>query len=137
MRLEEMDNPETILNLWFVYDDLGMIYSLRARAYIGTGTDEEKLSFLKQFADVDYLIAQSFPIPEHLRTTVVGESTRRLTVASGQALGVIGGPPILFEEVYKQIESGVRGATEDKTGLRNPRHPETIATMSLTESNVS
>ena len=32
---------------------------------------------------------------------------------------------------------GGSGATELKTGLRNPRHPEAIAKMSLTESNVS
>ncbi len=28
-----MDNPEIILNLWFVYDKMGIIYSLLARAY--------------------------------------------------------------------------------------------------------
>ena len=34
-----MENPEIIFNLWFVYDDLGAIYSLRGRAYVGTGDE--------------------------------------------------------------------------------------------------
>jgi hypothetical protein len=58
-----MEKPEIILNLWYVCDKAGVIYSLRARAYLGTGTDEEKLAFLKQFAGTDYLIARTFPIP--------------------------------------------------------------------------
>lgn len=30
-----LDNPEIILNLWYVVDDMGVIYSLRGRTYIG------------------------------------------------------------------------------------------------------
>jgi len=59
-----MDQPEIILNLWYVCDAEGVIYSLRARAYLGMGTTAEKLALLRQFAAADYLIARSFPIPE-------------------------------------------------------------------------
>ena len=55
---------EIILNLWYVVDNLGYIYSLRARAYIGEGTDEEKLEYLRDHATKDYLIARIFPIPQ-------------------------------------------------------------------------
>jgi len=56
--------PEIILNLWFVRDHRGLLYSLRARCYVATGSDEEKLAFLRGFATQDYLIAQEFPLPE-------------------------------------------------------------------------
>jgi len=63
-----MEEPEVILNLWYVYDDLGFIYSLRGRTYLGYGTDEEKLKFLHQHATKDYLIAKSFPLLERYST---------------------------------------------------------------------
>jgi hypothetical protein len=59
-----MTKPEIILNLWYVHDDLGYIYSLRARAYLGYGSEQEKLAFLQQFARSDYLIARPFKIPK-------------------------------------------------------------------------
>jgi hypothetical protein len=71
MKLEEMDNPEIIVNLWFVHDDLGAIYSLRGRAFVGTGTDEEKLALLERLSWIDYLIAQPFPIPQQFHTHFV------------------------------------------------------------------
>ena len=37
-----MSGQEIILNLWYVIDDDGLIYSLRARCYVHSGTDEEK-----------------------------------------------------------------------------------------------
>ncbi len=58
-----MDNPEIILNLWFVYDKMGIIYSLRARAYLGQGSDAQKMKLLESFALTDYLVARSFPVP--------------------------------------------------------------------------
>lgn len=39
-----MDNREIILNIWYVTDEEGIIYSLRAKAYISEGTDEEKIA---------------------------------------------------------------------------------------------
>ena len=34
---------EVIMNLWYVRDGEGIIYSLRAKAYVAVGSDEEKL----------------------------------------------------------------------------------------------
>jgi hypothetical protein len=39
-----MGEPEIIFNLWYVFDDTGMIYSLRTRAYVQNGSDEVYLS---------------------------------------------------------------------------------------------
>jgi hypothetical protein len=98
-----MSSPEIIMNLWYVIDDLGMIYSLRARCYVHSGSDEEKLAFLRSCAETDFLIAQSFRVPERLHTTVIeGENSQRMPVASHEALEATEG--LLFEEVYQEME---------------------------------
>lgn len=79
-----MDTPEIILNLWYVCDAMGVIYSIRARVYIVSGTDSEKLAFLKEYAVKDYLIARPFPIPKHL---------------------YVNGQPIFLKSVYDSISS--------------------------------
>ncbi len=38
-----MGTREVILNLWYVRDEEGIIYSLRAKAYVADGSDEEKI----------------------------------------------------------------------------------------------
>jgi hypothetical protein len=72
-----MENAEIILNLWYIHDDTGIIYSLRARAYVGTGTDDEKLTMLDRLANVDYLIARPFPIPERFHIEIEEDGKRR------------------------------------------------------------
>jgi hypothetical protein len=100
-----MSSPEIIMNVWYVIDDLGMIYSLRARCYVRSGSDEEKLAFLRSCAETDFLIAQPFPVPERLHTTVIeGENRQRMPVASYAALEATGGVGLLFEEVYQEME---------------------------------
>jgi len=73
-RMETLSTREVILNLWFVQDDEGFIYSLRVKPYVMEGEDSEKLNFLQQRAKLDYLIAESFPGPE--RTCRPGLSAR-------------------------------------------------------------
>jgi hypothetical protein len=98
------DDREIILNLWYVYDDLGMIYSLRGRCYVGSGSDEQKSSFLLRSAATDYLIAQPFPVPERLHTTFPsGDGTQKLPVGDLEAIELIGGPGALFEEVFVEL----------------------------------
>ena len=100
-----MDAPEIILNLWYVCDELGTVYSLRGRCYLSAGTDAEKLSFLRQFAATDYLIASVFPVPKRLHTIlVVEEDTRELPVTNTEFLELCGGPEVLFEEVFVELE---------------------------------
>jgi len=114
------DDPEIILNLWYVYDDMGIIYSLRARAYLGFGTDEEKLAFLQQFARTDYLIAQPFPIPDRLQMKLVeGTEKRKLPVVPKQAVDALGGAYVLFEEVFLQLEKQMPAQTRLTIG-KNP-----------------
>jgi len=91
-----MEKPEIILNLWYVCDDMGVIYSLRGRAYLGWGTDEEKMSFLQKFAQTDYLIARGFPIPSRFHM-------HGLAVTHKRILDLEGMPGDLFREVFKAL----------------------------------
>jgi hypothetical protein len=92
-----MNQPEITLNLWYVGDELGIIYSLRARAYIGEGSDGEKLEDLRKHAGVDYLIAKAFPIPAKFYTN--GQPIFHKT-----ALAAIN-PVELFEEAISFLQS--------------------------------
>jgi hypothetical protein len=49
------DQPEIVLNLWYVLATPGTIYSLQARMYVGYGSDSEKLGLLRRFAPTDGL----------------------------------------------------------------------------------
>jgi hypothetical protein len=115
-----MGGLEVILNLWYVVDDLGMIYSLRARCYVYSGTDEEKLAFLQSCAETDFLVAQPFPIPERLHATVVeGNNRQKMPVASHSALQATDGVGVLFEEVFEQMEKQLPAQTKLSAG-RDP-----------------
>lgn len=90
-----MERPEIILNLWYVVDDIGVIYSLRVRAYIGTGTEADKLKLLQKFATTDYLIAKAFPIPKSFHMN-------RMAVFNRSALDLLPNKASLFEEAIQQ-----------------------------------
>jgi hypothetical protein len=113
----EVASPEIIVNLWYVFDELGIIYSLRGRAYISSGTDEEKLAFLRKFAETDYLIAQPFAVPKRLHTTFAAEDSRRtLAVADHRIIDELGGAEVLFEEVFVELEKQLPAQTNLSIG---------------------
>jgi hypothetical protein len=77
----KMPTREVILNLWYVRDEEGIIYSLRAKPYVGDGTDEQKLEFLLKRAKLDYLIAEPFEVPVRFHVTLgVGADARKMPV---------------------------------------------------------
>ena len=100
-----MNDPEITLNLWFVHDELGLIYALRVRPYVGTGTEHEKLAVLQGFANFDYLIAQQFSIPERFHVEIEENGKRRRSpVAPKELLNGLDSPITLFEDAIKAIE---------------------------------
>jgi hypothetical protein len=123
-----MSEPEIILNLWYLFDDRGVIYSLRARAYVQSGSDEEKLRFLHSLAERDYMIARPFPVPERFHTTVVDEDGQwKVPVMTMQILETQGGfvsVADLFEEAVRAIERDLPGQTK----LSIPKTPLTCLT---------
>jgi len=112
-----MSSQEIILNLWYVIDDEGLIYSLRARCYVHSGTDEEKLAFLRSLAETDYLIAQPFPIPEAFHLAMdYGDRQEKLPVATYQGLRMTGHFPALFESVYDAMQGQLPAQTKRSIG---------------------
>jgi len=99
-----MSQHEIILNLWYVIDDMGVIYALRARAYIGTGSDEEKMALLQQYALVDYLIARIFPIPSKFH--IDGQP-----IYHKAGLDLMSSPAELFEEAIQALQRDLPSQT--------------------------
>lgn len=108
-----MHNQEIVLNLWYLCDETGAVYSLRARCYLGTGTDEEKLSMLRQCAATDYLIAQSFDVPSRFHVIVVKDNGEQETyrIAHMRSLKVLGGVSVLFEDVFREMQAQLPAQT--------------------------
>lgn len=100
-----MENPEITLNLWYVRDEEGYIYSLRARAYIGTGSEEEKLNALWKWALHDYLIARVFPIPKQFH--IEGDPIFHV-----EALDFLDSPLALFEEAIQALQAELPSQTK-------------------------
>ncbi len=97
-----MNDREVVLNLWYVRDEEGIIYSLRVKAYVVEGTDEEKLTFLQKRARLDYLIAEPFEIPERFHLT---SNAKKMPVAHVNMLETLESPIALFEDAFKTIEN--------------------------------
>jgi len=99
-------NREVALNLWYVRDEEGIIYSLRIKAYVTEGSDEEKLAFLQERARLDYLIAEPFEIPGRFHLTIgVGHDAKKTPVAHVSMLETLDTPIALFEDAIRTIES--------------------------------
>jgi hypothetical protein len=127
-----LDNPEIILNLWLVLDENGFVYSLRARCYIGAGTDEEKLAFLRPLAESDYLIAKAFAVPERFHTTFVeGERSKKMPVIHMNDVELLGGASTIFEDVFRELESDLPATT--KLNIR--QDPLLIVTPLMVDEN--
>lgn len=112
-----MAEQEIILNLWYVIDDDGLIYSLRARCYVHSGTDDEKLAFLQSLAEIDYLIATPFPIPEEFHVAMdYGDREEKLPMATYKGLRETGHFPLLFEKVYDAMQGQLPAPTKLSIG---------------------
>lgn len=95
------------MNLWYVMDEDGIIYSLRAKAYIGIGSEVEKLEFLQQRASLDYLVAEPFEIPQRFYIQIGNMDTPETTlvpVAHVSMLQTLDSPITLFEDALRIIE---------------------------------
>jgi hypothetical protein len=96
------------LNLWYETDGF-IISSLRSKAYVASGTDEEKLAFLQERANADFADAKLYPVPDAMKAEVklVGESGsasigRECTL---ETLEMMGGYMALFRDIVKSTPS--------------------------------
>ncbi|MCP4607533.1 MAG: hypothetical protein GY845_02295 [Planctomycetes bacterium] len=92
---------EVCLNLYYVHDDEGLIYSLRVHPYVLGGTEEEKTAFLRERALLDYQIAKSFPIPERFHIQV---GSHKMPVEHISQLRLLDSPIALFEDAIRETE---------------------------------
>jgi hypothetical protein len=109
-----VDETEIVLNLWYVADEDGFIYSLRAHPYVAAGSKEEKLAFLQTRATLDYLVATPFPVPEDWHTTIRAEGRFPVTHAGALQVGLV----TLFEGVFKALEAKLPSQTRLSIGQR-------------------
>lgn len=122
------DGPEIVLNLWYVRDQEGFIYSLRARAYVASGNSIEKTTFLKTHADVDYLIARSFEVPEVFCSVTLGSGRPLgMRVSHIAVLDATTSPVSLWEKAIKQLDAEI----PSQTHLQIPKSPVVCITPLL------
>jgi hypothetical protein len=100
-----MKDREVILNLRYVCGEKGTSYSLRVKAYVAEGAEEEKLAFLQDRARLDYLISEPFEIPERFHVNIgLGREARKMPVGHIAMLKTLGSPIAIFEDAIKTIE---------------------------------
>jgi hypothetical protein len=108
-----MENREIVLNLWYVCDEKGLIYSLRIKAYVTEGSHEGKLAFLQERAKFDYLVAEPFEVPKRYHIKIrQGADFRKMPVAHVSMLNKLDSPMALFEDSINSIESRMPAQTE-------------------------
>lgn len=122
------EGPEIILNLWYVRDEDGFIYSLRAKAYVCSGPEDEKRTLLKTHADVDYLIARVFPVPRRYQTVVKSTShSTSFPIAHVDQMDTGKSRIDLWEEAIQALNAEIPSQTE----LSMPRSPIVCVTPLL------
>jgi hypothetical protein len=126
---------EAIFNLWYIYDLKGFIYELRGRMYLGQGSDELKLSLLKQFCNSDFIIAKKFNLPASFNTSFY-DTNSGLSIGKNVIhyydLGSItnGNTSIIFEDVFKYFQSELPSESQ----LIIPVNPLVIITPLINEN---
>ncbi|HIJ96519.1 MAG TPA: hypothetical protein HPP94_12425 [Desulfuromonadales bacterium] len=103
--------PEIILNLWYYVDeDQQFIFALAGRAYMASGTDEEKTALLRQLAATDYPLALKLPTPDRYVTFYADKMRPGIVTVSE-----LDNPATqLFEEVYQAIEADLVKMAEER-----------------------
>lgn len=115
-----MKDREIVLNLWYVRDEEGLIYSLRIKAYVAEGSDEDKLAFLQGRAKLDYLVAEPFEVPKRYHIKIgQGVDSRKMPVAHISMLNTLNSPIALYEDAIKALESRMPEQSE----LDIPQNP--------------
>lgn len=108
VRRSRSDEGEVILDLWYVTNGY-IISSLRSKAYVASGSDQEKLAFLQKRANSDFANAQQHPVPDSVKAEIklVGESGSASVgrECSHQMLEMMGGYMALFRDIVKATPS--------------------------------
>ena len=123
-----MNNQEIIANLWYIINDLGFITEVRGRMYISDGSDEDKLKFLHQFTHTDFMISETYLLPENLKTTINDEA---FNIIHYTDMKLLGGEGILFKDLFEEMEDSL----PLKSILKFPKEPLTVVTPLSKDKN--
>lgn len=102
---------EIALNLWYVRDEVGVIYSLRVRPYVCAGSEDEILAFLQERAKLDYLVAQPFPVPQGFHMRVIENGQEKILPVAHVSMLDLRNPFPMFNEGIQKIEAGFPSQT--------------------------
>ncbi len=95
---------EITFNFWFLIDEaVGFAYALMGRAYLLTGSDDEKLKVLHALAPTDYLLATKYRVPENFSVIDPAGNVRKRLVDPGLVM-VQANVAIICEEVIRELE---------------------------------
>jgi hypothetical protein len=118
VRKSKQEAGEVILNLWYITDKF-VISSLRSMAYVASGTDEEKIAFLKLRSKTDFAKAKTHEVPNSLKANIElhGDNGKVSTVhaCTHQSLDFMGGYDALFRDIIKNTPT--YGFTFDPTNV--------------------
>ena len=103
---KSLNNPEVVLNLWAYVDEGGYILRLAGKFYVLEGTDQQKLSVLRQLSGSDFLSAQWRPVPQNFgMTNPDGEEMHG--VAHASMLPDQNTHPILFGPLMDELAKAI------------------------------
>lgn len=108
-----MKKPEIIFNLWYLADETGAIYSLKAKMYVHEGSDEEKQEFLQSRALLDYMVAEDFDVPSRFSANLDGKAKVAAYITH---VKMMGGEFNLFLEVIDKMEKRLNALCPLKIG---------------------
>lgn len=122
-----MEESEIVLNLWYVIDEgTGYVYCLLGRAYVMTGTDEEKLERLRQLSSTDYLLADRIRVPENFTVILPDQKEMKGYADPADIRENIGW---IYEEIYQRLEkqmSPILKYTDEETIPIKQKIPQTL-----------
>lgn len=112
---------EIILNLWYLTDENGLIFSLKAKPYVHLGDDKSKTEFLKERASFDFEVAKDYFLSENTKF-VSPHGT--LNVAPVSLLNSAVGINQIYGGIFDQIDKEL----SQLSNLRLPENPLYVIT---------
>ncbi|TLS68635.1 hypothetical protein FEF65_02715 [Mariprofundus erugo] len=116
-------NTELAFNLWAVFDmSGGYVYCLSGKAYVLSGTDQQKLGLLKELAATDYLTAKRYRIPERFHVITPGGVKKGFA----DVREVFDPNAMMFEELFEEIERNLPSVISFDYGGQATHKPQKI-----------
>jgi hypothetical protein len=97
---------ELIFNI-FLYVDNNIINKIGVVCHNIEGTDDEKLSLLKQKVELDFKVAQRHSLPKKFKLEIKGKVYNALNYDRYREMDYNGTSGVLFEEIFKKYNASL------------------------------